>query len=226
MKGRRANAGVRPLDLECNELDAPLQGCDCKPPSLPSKTRSKSLVTTGLLAGPLSSPKVPSQKEKLYNLEGIDEQSLNYPFKLVQQQSVDMKDLESWHETHRPPKSIRTMQIPFRSGTTTGKDPVTVFQDIHRALIEQKEKMTTGNLEFKRSSDYYIFECVYIESDTRENQSNAQNVAVEVQFEMEVCKVWGWGSLHGIQTKRVFGDPLVYQRVLGQILNSLNYTRI
>lgn len=130
-------------------------------------------------------------------------------------QNIDVKILEEWHKLHRPPKTIRQMQIPLRKGITSVRDPSTMFQDLHRALTELQGK-SEGILKFERTSDYYLFDCTI----TRPIEDPATEEKV-IKFELEICKVWGWGNLHGLQGKRISGGALSYNTFFQQIITAL-----
>ena len=184
-------------------------------PALPSKL--KSTLINASVTSPVTQKLISSDSSNANEDKPITNESSLVASKLIHQPSIEMKDLEEWHQTHRPPVSIRTMQISFRSGTKTAKNPVMIFQDLHRALLAFKEQLP-GILEFKRIPDYYLFECLY--EPTKEEPAL---VSKKVKFELEICKVWGWGTLHGIQSKRISGDVLMYQDLFSQILQHLKW---
>ncbi len=125
---------------------------------------------------------------------------------------MDMEAIIAWHETHRPPKAIRTVKFAFRSGTSSSVlDPATMFQDIHKVLISLPE-FQEKKLCIKRHPDYYDFTCVF----------KPNNETESVKFDVEICKVWLL-DVHAIKMKRRNGDAYVFKTFYEKIVKGLSW---
>ncbi|KAJ3318944.1 hypothetical protein HDV06_006933 [Boothiomyces sp. JEL0866] len=101
----------------------------------------------------------------------------------LEEQELSTQDIANWHFIHKPPKNIRTMKFQFRKGLISTLDPPSMFQDLHKALIELQPKF---DLKFTKLSDYYRF---HVEL----------NKAV---VDIELCKIWLL-SIHGLKISKV-----------------------
>jgi hypothetical protein len=125
-----------------------------------------------------------------------------------------MQEIEKWHEVHRPPKEIRTLQFFYRKQcTSTSLDPSSMFQDLHQALIKLN-MIYENRLKFRRYPEYYLFQCEYVDPE-------AQGLCVT--FEAEICKVFA-GSGHSLRMKRTSGNGLVFNDVYSQIVSELQWS--
>ncbi|KAJ3261485.1 MAP/microtubule affinity-regulating kinase 3 [Boothiomyces macroporosus] len=92
------------------------------------------------------------------------------------------QEISDWHLIHKPPPKIRTMKFQFRKGLISSSDPPTMFQDLHRVLVEIKNQM---NIKIAKPNDYYIFHV------------SGSNFNVEI----ELCKLWLL-KMHGLKMKK------------------------
>ncbi|KAJ3237465.1 Serine/threonine-protein kinase par-1 [Chytriomyces hyalinus] len=118
------------------------------------------------------------------------------------------KEIEKWHEFNRPPKEIRTARYSFNPKTTSTLSPSYIFQDVHRVLVSM-QKIVNGSLVFHRPSDHYLIQCKL----TAENE--------EVDFDIEVCKMWLL-QLHGVRIKKQGGSAMQFKEAYSTIVEMLN----
>ncbi|KAJ3268914.1 Protein kinase [Terramyces sp. JEL0728] len=85
---------------------------------------------------------------------------------------INFEEINEWHNTHKPPKLIRTIKLSCRKGLSSTMEPPAMFQDLHRALVELEQSF---ELNFKKVPDYYIF---------------IVNVNQKAELEIELCKIW------------------------------------
>lgn len=126
--------------------------------------------------------------------------------------SLNFVEIEDWHLTHKPPKTIRTMRFIIKSGFSSTLDPATMFQDLHKALfqINQKHK---ENMTFKRVPDYYLFQIII---NTPEKYDQA------LRIEIELCKVWLL-NLHALRIRRLNGDGFAFKEFYNDLKNKLGW---
>ncbi|KAJ3261484.1 hypothetical protein HK103_005319 [Boothiomyces macroporosus] len=110
------------------------------------------------------------------------------------EEEFSVKDISEWHLTHKPPSKIRTMKFNFKKGLISTLDPPSIFQDLHRALVELKPVF---KLNITKPSDYYIF---HVEMES-------------ASLDIELCKVWLL-NVHGLKISKVgecgeFVDALI-----------------
>ncbi|KAJ3259039.1 Serine/threonine-protein kinase par-1 [Chytriomyces hyalinus] len=118
------------------------------------------------------------------------------------------KEIEKWHEFNRAPKEIRTARYSFNPRTTSTLSPSYIFQDVHRVLVSM-QKIVNGSLVFHRPSDHYLIQCKL----TAENE--------EVDFDIEVCKMWLL-QLHGVRIKKQGGSAMKFKEAYSTIVEMLN----
>ncbi|KAJ3390542.1 Serine/threonine-protein kinase par-1 [Chytriomyces hyalinus] len=118
------------------------------------------------------------------------------------------KEIEKWHEFNRPPKEIRSARYSFNPKTTSTLSPSYIFQDVHRVLVSM-QKVVNGTLVFHRSSDHYLIQC----------KLKAENE--EVDFDIEVCKVWLL-QLYGVRIKKQGGSAMKFKEAYSTIVEMLN----
>jgi hypothetical protein len=135
--------------------------------------------------------------------------SIASPIQEVELPELEQADIETWHRVHRPPNSIRSMPLTFRKGSTSSQDPAIIFQDLHRALIILKASLKS-NFEFDRNTDRYLFLCSHRLEDE------------ELIFELEICRIWAM-SYHGLQSKKLKGDSILYQNLVSRIIDHLQW---
>ncbi|KAJ3161812.1 Map microtubule affinity-regulating kinase [Geranomyces michiganensis] len=119
------------------------------------------------------------------------------------------KEIESWHMIHRPAKVIRTVRFAFHSSNTSTLSPSNIFQEVHRVLVDIA-RSHDDRLVYKRVQDFYMFNCKLTQPNAEDN----------VEFEIEVCKVWLL-KLHGVRVKRLSGNPFLFKELYSDIVNSL-----
>ncbi|KAI9343230.1 hypothetical protein BDR26DRAFT_801460 [Obelidium mucronatum] len=116
-------------------------------------------------------------------------------------------EIEKWHEFNKPPKEIRTARYSFNPKTTSTLSPSYIFQDVHRVLVSM-QKLIDGQLQFKRKQDYYLIQCrMTADGD-------------EVEFDVEVCKVWLL-NLHGVRIKKQGGSAIKFKDAYSMIVDML-----
>ncbi|KAJ3273073.1 MAP/microtubule affinity-regulating kinase 3 [Terramyces sp. JEL0728] len=127
-------------------------------------------------------------------------------------QSLNFVEIEDWHLTHKPPKTIRTMRFIIKSGFSSSLDPATMFQDLHKALhqIGQKHK---ENMTFKRLPEYYLF---HITINFLEKYDEA------LRIEIELCKVWLL-NLHALRIRRLNGDGFAFKEFYNDLKSKLGW---
>ncbi|KAI8899923.1 kinase-like domain-containing protein [Globomyces pollinis-pini] len=131
-----------------------------------------------------------------------------------QADDISIEVITKFHETHRPPKAIRSMKFALRPGITSSiLDPATMFQDIHKALISLASE-SEDQLQFKRLPDYYIFSCKYEGGNDKE----------QLMFDIELCKVWLL-SIHGIKVTRLQGSGFEFKEVYDRLVKKLNWQK-
>ncbi|KAJ3269681.1 Map microtubule affinity-regulating kinase [Terramyces sp. JEL0728] len=91
---------------------------------------------------------------------------------------LKFKEISDWHLVHKPPQEIRTMKFRFRKGLWSAQDPPTMFQDLHRALVE----LGTKNIKISKPDNFYMF---HIEGES-------------FTLDVELCKIWLL-KLHGLK---------------------------
>ncbi|KAJ3355923.1 hypothetical protein HDU91_005612 [Kappamyces sp. JEL0680] len=127
-------------------------------------------------------------------------------------EAMGIEEIAAWHETHRPPKEIRTVKFAFRRGTSSAVlDPATMFQDLHKVLLSLPETQAK-KLTFKRHPDYYDFTCLYATDDAKE----------AVKFDIEICKVWLL-DVHALKMKRRSGNAYIFKSLYDKIVRDLNW---
>ncbi|KAJ3021187.1 Serine/threonine-protein kinase par-1 [Thoreauomyces humboldtii] len=119
------------------------------------------------------------------------------------------KEIESWHLTHRPAKIIRTVRFAFNATTTSADPPSSIFQEVHRVLAEIA-RAHDDRLVYRRVEDYYMFNCKLTQANAEEN----------VEFEVEVCKVWLL-KIHGLRIKRLSGNPFLFKELYTDLTGSM-----
>ncbi|KAI8607467.1 hypothetical protein BC830DRAFT_1053524, partial [Chytriomyces sp. MP71] len=102
----------------------------------------------------------------------------------------------------------RTARYSFNPKTTSTLSPNYIFQDVHRVLVSM-QKIVEGRLVFTRPSDFYLIQCKL----TSENE--------EVDFDVEVCKVWLL-QLHGVRIKKQGGSALKFKEAYSIIVDMMN----
>ncbi|KAJ3079343.1 Serine/threonine-protein kinase par-1 [Quaeritorhiza haematococci] len=127
------------------------------------------------------------------------------------------KEIEDWHLMHKPAKEIRTVRFSFNASTTSSQPPNIIFREIHEALTlikTEHQSMRPGNeLAIAREvQDYYMLTCRYV--DGADSERN-------VEFEIEVCKVWLLNKLYGIRIKRLSGNPFMFKELYQKIVDML-----
>ncbi|KAJ3018893.1 UNVERIFIED_CONTAM: Serine/threonine-protein kinase par-1 [Siphonaria sp. JEL0065] len=121
---------------------------------------------------------------------------------------VSDNEIEKWHVFNKPPKELRTARYSFNPKTTSTLAPSYIFQDVHRVLLSI-QKLIDGQLQFKRKPDYYLIQChMTAEGD-------------EVEFDVEVCKVWLL-NLHGVRIKKQGGSAIKFKEAYSMIVDMLN----
>ncbi|ORY35255.1 kinase-like protein [Rhizoclosmatium globosum] len=118
------------------------------------------------------------------------------------------QEIEKWHEFNKPPKEIRTARYSFNPKTTSTLSPSYIFQDVHRVLVSM-QKLIDGTLQFKRKPEYYLIQC-HMSADGE-----------EVEFDVEVCKVWLL-NLHGVRIKKQGGSAIKFKDAYSMIVDTLN----
>ncbi|KAJ3261486.1 Serine/threonine-protein kinase par-1 [Boothiomyces macroporosus] len=103
---------------------------------------------------------------------------------------IEFKEINDWHLIHKPAKEIRTKKLLFRKGLTTALDPPSMFQDLHKALVELRQIFT--DLKITRVDDYYGFYVIF-------------NTDYPVQLHIELCNSWFTNS-KGLRIKNLQGD--------------------
>ncbi|KAJ3009704.1 UNVERIFIED_CONTAM: Serine/threonine-protein kinase par-1 [Siphonaria sp. JEL0065] len=121
---------------------------------------------------------------------------------------VSDNEIEKWHEFNKPPKEIRTARYSFNPKTTSTLSPSYIFQDVHRVLVSM-QKLIDGTLKFKRKQDLYLIQC-HMSAD-----------GDEVEFDVEVCKVWLL-NLHGVRIKKQGGSAIKFKDAYAMIVEMLN----
>ena len=121
---------------------------------------------------------------------------------------LNLQDVIKWHETHRLPKRVRTMRFSIGKGTSTNLDPATMFLDLHKAFITLRQ---THDLEYTRSLNLYLFNCVFKTSPLE-----------SVEFEAEICKVMML-KIYALRIKRISGDRFVYRQIHDDIIAKLDW---
>ncbi|KAJ3167899.1 Serine/threonine-protein kinase par-1 [Geranomyces variabilis] len=119
------------------------------------------------------------------------------------------KEIESWHMIHRPAKVVRTVRFAFHASNTSTLSPSNIFQEVHRVLVDIA-RSHDDRLAYKRVQDFYMFNCKLTQPNAEDN----------VEFEIEVCKVWLL-KLHGVRVKRLSGNPFLFKELYSDIVNSL-----
>lgn len=120
-----------------------------------------------------------------------------------------VEKIQEWHLLHKPPKEIRSVRFGFNSATTSELPPSAIFQDVHRVLILLQARYA-NQISFTRVEDYYVFNC----------QLTTPNPDDNVQFEIEVCKVWLM-KLHGVKIKRISGNALIFKEIYENVVYDL-----
>ncbi|KAJ3309532.1 ER degradation-enhancing alpha-mannosidase-like protein 2 [Boothiomyces sp. JEL0838] len=92
---------------------------------------------------------------------------------------LNFNEIKEWHGIHKPPKRIRTMKFQFKRGMFSSRDPPSMFQDLHRVLVEMK---SLYDINITKLDEYYLF---HVEMD-------------KVVIDIELCKVWLL-NLHGLK---------------------------
>ncbi|KAJ3269852.1 hypothetical protein HDV01_000858 [Terramyces sp. JEL0728] len=114
--------------------------------------------------------------------------------------SVDLQEVEKWHETHKPATKMRTVKFSLAGSILP---PATIFQELHKTIIQLKEEYKA--LAFERVPEYYTFA---ITVDGAELQA-------------EVVKVW-LGNMHAIRFKKIYGKSKVYFKFCDALLLNLD----
>ncbi|KAJ3318943.1 hypothetical protein HDV06_006932 [Boothiomyces sp. JEL0866] len=109
---------------------------------------------------------------------------------VAEKSSIEFNEINDWHLIHKPPKEIRTKKVFFKKGLTATLDPPSMFQDLHKALIELKQNFT--DLKFTRVEDYYIFRVMF----------NTDN---PILVDVELCISW-FTNNRGLRIKQVQGE--------------------
>ncbi|KAI8593282.1 KA1 domain/Ssp2 C-terminal domain-containing protein [Geranomyces variabilis] len=110
---------------------------------------------------------------------------------------------------HRPAKVVRTVRFAFHASNTSTLSPSNIFQEVHRVLVDIA-RSHDDRLAYKRVQDFYMFNCKLTQPNAEDN----------VEFEIEVCKVWLL-KLHGVRVKRLSGNPFLFKELYSDIVNSL-----
>jgi hypothetical protein len=128
--------------------------------------------------------------------------------------NVEMKELQEWHQMHKPPKSIRTLKFAFNAAASSSTlDAATMFQDLHKVLVSLKE-YHTKQLTFTRNEEFYIFHC------TCKNQMFTD----DLQFDIEICKVWLM-NMHALKMKKRKGNAFYFKDIHDRILHGLKWSK-
>lgn len=121
-----------------------------------------------------------------------------------------VQEIQDWHEFNRPPKMVRTVRFSFNSSTTSSESAVMTFQEVHRVLLDIAEA-NNGKFTFHRIPELYLVNC----------KLSANTPNEEVEFEIEVCKIWML-KLHGIRIKRLSGNPFAFKKIYGEFVGALS----
>jgi Kinase associated domain 1 len=125
-------------------------------------------------------------------------------------------EIQSWHDTHKPAKIIRTVRFPFRKGLASFElEPARMFVDLHDVLCQLTEIgiLNRFNFEFIRPNpDYYLFEI----------KVDFEGSKLSLKFDAEICKLWML-KMHGVRMKRIQGDAFDFKYFHGLIIDGIGY---
>ncbi|KAJ3269680.1 hypothetical protein HDV01_001108 [Terramyces sp. JEL0728] len=96
---------------------------------------------------------------------------------------LNQQDITEWHLIHKPPPEIHTMKFQFKKGLVSTLDPPSMFQDLHRALIEMKQNF---KITIAKPNEYYLFHV--------EGEGMAMGI--------ELCKIWLL-NIHGLKITKL-----------------------
>ena len=125
------------------------------------------------------------------------------------------KDVQAWHELHRPPKMIRSMRFSFNTATSSTMEPDDIYKQFVKVLQMLTKRYQNYFVFQRQNPDYYLLTCRLMHPSREVDSSSL--------FEIEVCKVWLL-KLHGIRIKRIAGNPLLFKEVYSFIESELKLT--